>query len=156
MEQPTIFAKFAPQVRPHLWLYVNGFVALYSLGMLFVNTFVPFEHKGYKFAAASYLYYSLITTLIWLSYVVLELGYDNWAVKTLESRIEVLLAVVFTASSVAEVLEWKLKDQNIGFMEIDILMNVVTYAYETKKSYLGLRQGYETVDDGVASSSLAV
>ena len=148
--------NFAPQVKPHLWMRVNGLVCAYSAALLIINTFFTDDSKGVRFSQASYLYYSWITTVIWATSVGLELGYERWEVHTWERRIEFLLAILFTASSLAELWEWKLKDQNIGFMEIDILANMLSYAYETRKSYFALRQGYHHVDESTASASLVV
>ena len=153
----NLINKFAPQVRPHLWLKVNGFVCLYSLALLIIDLLFTDGSKGKKYLAASYLYYSWITTLIWATSVGLELGYEHWEAKTWEHRIEFLIAILFTASSLDELMEWKLRDQNIAFMSLDIIANTLSYAYETRKSFWGLRQGYESVDDqGEASASLVV
>lgn len=151
-----IVNKFAPQVRPHLWLKVNGFVFLYSLVILFINTFGTDDSRGVEISEASYLYYTWITTLIWAAFVGLELSYEHWQTHSWERRIEFFIAVVFAGISLHELLEWRLKDQNVVEMEFDLFMNTVAYFYQTRKSYLTLRQGYEAVDEGEAPASLIV
>ena len=145
---------YAPQVRPHLWLKLHALVFVYSLALLIVNTFFTEDSKGVKFAEASYLYYSCITTIIWASFVGLEIAFDHWDFSGWEKEIEFILAIVFTALSLSELWEWKVNDQNIYFMELEFLLNTLTYGYESRKSFQNL--GYETVGEGEASASLAV
>ena len=126
---------FAPQVRPRFWVVAETACCAYSVFLLLLNVFGTDDSKGKQFAKESYLVYSLITCSIWFFCVGLAAAY-NFDFGSWEQRIELMLAVVFTGNAVAELVEWRWKDQNIGFMNADILLNIVAYLYESGKSFL--------------------
>lgn len=132
--------SYAPRAKPKLWLNVNIFVFAYSVLLLVVNTFFTEDSVGVRFSAASYLYYSLITTVIWAVFAGLDVAYDDWDTQTWEKRIELVAAILFTISSADELFEWRLRDQNIAFVELDVLSNVLFYGFAIRECF-GMKEG---------------
>ncbi|CAB9516954.1 expressed unknown protein [Seminavis robusta] len=114
----------APQAIGGWWFVINLLVCIYSCLLLALDIICEEDTKGKIFVARYYLWYSLITTGIWLAEIGLEVYY-SFEPSSWEQRIELTMAVVFTASSLDELLEWNLRDQNIYFMELDLLANAV-------------------------------
>lgn len=142
--------NYAPQAKPKLWLNVNIFVLAYSALLLVVNTFFTADSSGMRFSESNYLYYSLITTGIWAVFAGLDIAYDDWDMQPWQKKLELAVAIVFTVSSADELFEWRIRDQNIAFVELDVLSNVVFYGVAVRESLVmnrKQRDGYEMLDD---------
>ena len=150
-------AAYAPAQAPTLWLTLNGLCLLWSLLLFFelLYTFGPLERLE---GTRAYLVYNFVTTVVWAMEVVLtlyhmglpplrnDIGGSSGSsicsrlISLFQERegimlaLELVAAIYFLGDSAKIFWYWFKVDEDVEGEMLDVLINLVAYAYIVKKN----------------------
>jgi hypothetical protein len=118
---------WAPEKAPVTWTALNVACLVSSILLLCDIIFAQADISERSFALHSYLVWNFSTTVVWCAEI--GLSFLNPGPPTLEQKVELGLAVVFTIDSLRLLIKWKIKHQDIEEALWDVLLNMVSYGY---------------------------
>ena len=124
-------AQYAPEHNQIPWLMINLGCFLFSIFLLVDLLLAKSRSSERLFAAAFYIVYNWVTTVIWCVEISFRMiwekvhaGKHGW-----DTLIEFLLAIFFLGDSIRLIFIWELKGQDIKDEAWDAIVNALSYLF---------------------------
>lgn len=135
------------------WAVVNAFCLVASVVLLSLIVFCADDRPGKMLAKQSYLFYNLLTTVVWCWEVSLNLQrihrqqqrQQSTALLRWTTYLELLFAVYFCGDSIKVLVDWKYKKQSMTLIVIDLVVNMIGYSYFVLVGQSRQKGGYDEI-----------
>lgn len=126
---------YAPQVQPEFWLSTSLFCLFCSLGLLGQLPWTSEDEATIQtdFPVENFLVYSFVSRFLLIAVVASGAAWDTSSFSAQETQLEFVVAIIFAASSLEDVHQWRLSNRKPSLMrmKLELVLNATFYLHES-------------------------